>query len=300
MAFESQKYVENLATKLPEYLQKAESGDVEAMKKAGEAYAAGGTKKPDYKKARHWYAKASAEGDVDAIERLADLLVREATNPKSFFQRLFFSRKKEFAMMVQAFKLFQLAAEKGNATAMCKLGQFAAAGVFEPPNPDKALEYFKKAADLGDRAAMVDIGSLYYEQEKYKEGVEWYGKAAKLGDAKASYNIGLYFEQIVKDYPKAAGWYRRSAEGGIAEAATNIAYLYAKGLGCSKNLAEALEWYAKGSELGDPAATLQLAEQYRTGDGVPKDSRKAAELEKLAKKQSGPWNAGVGDGVAWE
>ena len=300
MAYESQEYVEKLTAKLPEYLQAAENGDVEAMKKAAEAYGSGGTKKPDYKKARRWYAKAAAEGDVDAIERLADLFMREATNPKSFFQRLFFSRKKEFGMMVQAYKLCQVAAEKGNTAALCHLGQIADAGIFEPPNPDKALEYFKKAADLGDRAAMVDIGNMYYEQEKYKEGVEWYGKAAKLGDAKAAYNIGLYFEQIVKDYPKAAGWYRRSSEGGIAEAATNIAYLYAKGLGCAKNVAKAVEWYAKGSELGDPAATLQLAEQYKTGDGVPKDLGKAEELEKLAKKQSQSWNAGVGDGVAWE
>ena len=50
----------------------------------------------------------------------------------------------------------------------------------------KAIEYYKKAADLGDVVAYVNLGKIYYEgkgvKQDYQKALQYYKKAADLGD----------------------------------------------------------------------------------------------------------------------
>jgi localization factor PodJL len=56
------------------------------------------------------------------------------------------------------------------------------------------------------------------------------------------------------DYVKAAGWFGRAAAYGEADAEFDLAILYERGLGVSRNLAEAYKWYAVAGAGGDSHA----------------------------------------------
>lgn len=57
----------------PALLAKATAGDAAAQLQLGEAYAASGAAKPDYKQAAVWYRKAADQGNIAAQIHLADL-----------------------------------------------------------------------------------------------------------------------------------------------------------------------------------------------------------------------------------
>ena len=63
-----------------------------------------------------------------------------------------------------------------------------------------AMEWYKKAADLGNASAMVSIGNMYWNgfgvKQDYAAALEWVEKAAALGDAEAK-ETAAYLRQIM-------------------------------------------------------------------------------------------------------
>ena len=59
------------------------------------------------------------------------------------------------------------------------------------PDFDKAIEWYTKAADLGNSDAMkmignmYKLGSLYGGEDDLEKAIEWYQKAADLGNSDA-------------------------------------------------------------------------------------------------------------------
>jgi tetratricopeptide (TPR) repeat protein len=81
---------------------------------------------------------------------------------------------------------------------------------------DQAVQWYRKAADAGDVAAMVSLGALLKKQGKEDQAMQWYRKAADAGDADAMVNVGvLLAERGEKD--QAAQWYRKAADAGRRE-----------------------------------------------------------------------------------
>ena len=57
-----------------------------------------------------------------------------------------------------------------------------------------------------------------------------------------------------------------------------VAYCLMRGIGCEKNVPEAIKWFEKAQIKGSTAATYQLALFYLNGIGKKKDHAKAMEL----------------------
>jgi hypothetical protein len=100
-------------------------------------------------------------------------------------------------------------------------------------NPKEAAKWFRKAADAGDSAGMLNLGAMYYlgngVLEDYAIAAYWYRKAADAGNVDAMYNLGRMYEngQVagVKDPTHARELYDKAAAMGNAEAKAGLARL---------------------------------------------------------------------------
>ncbi len=87
----------------------------------------------------------------------------------------------------------------------------------------KAIEWYMKSANLGNKNAMNNLGVYYKDIEKdYPKAIEWFIKSANLGNTTSMNNLGVYYDEIEKDYPKAIEWYMKSANLGNSKAMNNL------------------------------------------------------------------------------
>ena len=80
-------------------------------------------------------------------------------------------------------------AELGDADAQHNLAYCYEYGDGVVQDIDKAIYWYKKAAELEFVPAQVSLGNIYYYgegvEQDYKQAVEWYDLAAEQGDAEA-------------------------------------------------------------------------------------------------------------------
>lgn len=119
-----------------------------------------------------------------------------------------------------------------------------------------ALYWYRKAADLGVTAAMVNLAQIYlFRDEKYR-----------------NVQLGLLYAFMAADYDD--------------EQAQNLLGLcYEEGLGVQKDFQKAYLYFSLAVENGAGAcAEHNLARCFRKGQGIEKDLKVAEKYERLAKK----------------
>ncbi|GBB97686.1 hypothetical protein RclHR1_03040003 [Rhizophagus clarus] len=153
-------------------------------------------------------------------QEIYDWLLYNQTNSNSI---VLFGIFNYFGIEVQvdiqkAFKLYQKAADLGNAFAMDNLGNYYE---YVDINEQKAFELYQKAANLGNHSGINNLGYCYDEgfgvDVDKQRAFELYQKAANLGNSSAQYNLATmyeYGEVVVKNIEKAVYWYKKSAEQG--------------------------------------------------------------------------------------
>lgn len=63
----------------------------------------------------------------------------------------------------------------------------------------------------------------------YQKALKWYKKAAEQGDAGAQFNLAVmyyYGEGTPQNYSQALKWYNKAADKGLVEAQHNLALMY--------------------------------------------------------------------------
>jgi tetratricopeptide (TPR) repeat protein len=80
----------------------------------------------------------------------------------------------------------------------------------EQGKEDQAVQWYRKAADAGDPAAMVTLGALLRKQGKEDQAGQWYRKAADAGDPDAMFNLGALLAEP-GEADQAEQWYRKAA-----------------------------------------------------------------------------------------
>ena len=157
---------------------------------------------------------------------------------------------------------------------------------------DKAMEYFRKAAEQGYADAQWGLGWCYETgrgvTQDYNEAVRWYRKAADQGNAGAQNNLGVCYANgrgVTQDYNEAVRWYRKAAEQGYANAQYNLGLCYANGQGVTQDYKEAVRWYRKAAEQGYAYAQNNLGGCYETGRGVTQDYNEAVRWYRKAAEQ---------------
>jgi enhanced entry protein EnhC len=209
-------------------------------------------KTPDYELAKQWYSRAMSNYAPAAV---ALGFIHETVDDN----------------YKQAFTAYELAANKSSVIGEFDLGLVYEYGKGRPVDNNKAEELYKSAAERGHSRAMVQLAGLYVNDKKLrdeKDGVKWYKKAAALGDRNALYQLGYLAENGIgmsKDPAFALSQYQASADKGNAQAILALARMHQEGVGTAKNSEKAAELYQKLSKQGNGYAQYQLAMLYYHG-----------------------------------
>jgi|GEM_PF-7018102 len=166
--------------------------------------------------------------------------------------------------MAGAAKLYEMAAEQGNAEAQNRLGECFYRGDGVEQDYEKAVQWYAKAAEQGLPEGENNLGGVYYlgkgVEKDYIKAIEWYEKAAAQDNSNSQFNLGWIYENgdgLEEDAEKAAQWYEKAAAQGSLLAMRQLVRL--KGAG-GNHKAKAEYLYAKASRLGDAQAAQDLWE----------------------------------------
>ncbi len=227
------------------YTLAAEQGDPIAQFLLGHLYQMGWLdKQPDYLEAKKWYSRAQDRYAPAAVALgfVCDTVDDDYTCALDGYER---------------------AASTGDA-----IGRFNAGLVYQEGkglivDNDKASQLYLLAAKQGHVKSMVQLAKLYFSTSKDKQdALPWYKKAAELGDREALYQLGLLSETGVAtqlDYSAAVGFYQQSANKGNANAKLALARMYQYGLGVPKDIQKSFELYKELAASNNAYAQYQLS-----------------------------------------
>lgn len=257
----------------------ADQGNAEALYLMGFAHESGQGAEASKDKALEYYRKAAAGKHKDAVYRLSFILLA--------------SEKEE--ERDQARQALETAAKDDPAVAARILGEAYLRGLLTPaPDPDKAVFWWKRAADAGDVLSLLLVARFYEGQFGFpelkdtKEALANYAKAAGLGNAGAMAALGsrlLSGDEKNRDEAKGREWLKKA----IA-AKEYSAYLalgdYEENV--KKDLKAALAEYERGKDAGQMDCMLRTADFYLEGKGTEKDVDRGMTLLTKAAEAGNP------------
>jgi TPR repeat protein len=136
----------------------------------------------------------------------------------------------------QAFRWYRKAASKGHRGACVKCAKYFQTGFpSRPSDPEQAVFYFRKAAELNSMYAARQLAHCYERgvgttlcgEEAECEALRWYQRGADLGGAWSLCYVGEYHEEgrggMACDPEYALRCYQRSSERGCARAKARLA-----------------------------------------------------------------------------
>ena len=198
----------------------------------------------------------------------------------------------------EAFALYQSAAKLGHAQAAyrtavcCEIGNEDGGGTRK--DPLKAIQWYKRAASLGDTPAMYKVGiillnGLLGQPKNPREAVGWLKRAAERADADnphALHELGLLYESaqpndaIIRDEQYAFTLFKQAAEIGYKFSQFRLGAAYEFGLlTCPIDPRQSIVWYSRAALQEEHQSELALSGWYLTGsEGVLQQSDKEAYL----------------------
>jgi len=167
--------------------------------------------------------------------------------------------------------------------------------VFIKPGPaqniPRAVEHFRKAAELGEPEGELMLGRCYIEgagvKQDLEQGYNWITKSANQGYEDAQLWLANLCT-VTGEHRVAVKWLKRAAENGSTAANVQLADHYLEGRGVVQNVTKALELLNKEAIAGDPTAQLTIGNLYANGDLIPMDNAKTLHwYKKLAEQDIG-------------
>jgi TPR repeat protein len=201
----------------------------------------------------------------------------------------------------EAFSLYQSAAKAGHAAAAyrtavcCELGNEEGGGTRK--DPLKAIQWYKRAAILGDPPAMYKMGmiqlkGLLGQPKNPREAIGWLKRAAERADAEnphALHELGLLYESaqppdgsgpVIRDEAYALSLFKQAAELGYKFSQFRLGCAYEYGLfNLQIDARQSIMWYSKAAVQEEHQSELALSGWYLTGsEGVLQQSDTEAYL----------------------
>jgi len=206
--------------------------------------------------------------------------------------------------MDESFRWYLQAAEQGIAASQFNVGSLYLGGVGTVADEEKALYWFRKAAEQGHAQAAEMVRQLEAPAEPQiiteeaeepsvveKENLtksectvdeEKSAKAAAPGQAAEDlYQRGKAAIQA-KDYQNGLNDLIQAGQQGHADAQSMAGYMYLK---WKQDKAQAFYWYSLAAQQNNALAQLYLGEAYRTGSGVAQDYAAAVQWYQRAAEQ---------------
>jgi TPR repeat protein len=156
-----------------------------------------------------------------------------------------------------------------------------------PADIATAIKFCKKAA-AGSRRAMFELGRAYAANRQTAEAIAAWRKAADKGSSAAMVELGVMYGTgagVAKDEDQARALFQRAAEAGNPRGVSNLAAL--GGGSTPSDPARARDMLAKAAET-NAEAQYQLGMMLAEGSGGPKDDVGARALFEKAAAQNHP------------
>lgn len=198
----------------------------------------------------------------------------------------------------EAFTLYQSAAKLGHPAAAyrtavcCEIGHEDGGGTRR--DPLKAMQWYKRAATLGDTPALYKVGmillkGLLGQQRNPREAVSWLKRAAERAtedNPHALHELGLLYQSaqpsdyIIRDEGYALSLFQQAGELGYKFSQYRMGCAYEYGLlGCPIDPRLSIVWYSRAAMQEEHQSELALSGWYLTGsEGVLNQSDTEAYL----------------------
>ncbi|KAI5809949.1 hypothetical protein DFH27DRAFT_537125 [Peziza echinospora] len=195
----------------------------------------------------------------------------------------------------RAFSLYHSAAKLNHGPSAYRTAVCCEIGAGTKKDPIKSVQWYKKAASLGDTGAMYKLGiillkGLLGQPKSTRDALSWLKRAADQADAEnphALHELGLLYERsdtrdqsIIPDAAYACELFTKAAELGYAPSQFRLGHAYEFGvLGCPIDPRRSITWYSRAAAKGEPDSELALSGWYLTGaEGVLEQSDTEAYL----------------------
>lgn len=198
----------------------------------------------------------------------------------------------------EAFTLYQSAAKAGHAASAyrtavcCEMGHEEGGGTKK--DPLKAVQWYRRAAALGDPPALYKMGmillkGLLGQQKNFGEAINMLKRAADRADKDnphALHELALIYEaqtgneRIIHDEAYALQLFHQAGDLGYKFSQFRLGQAYEYGLlGCSIDARTSIAWYTKAAAQEEHQSELALSGWYLTGvQGVLEQSDTEAYL----------------------
>ena len=266
----------------------ADKGDSLALYIMGFASETGQGTEASPAKALEFYRKGAAANHPDSIYRLAAILISSGQKDRVEEGRQMLEKQEAIYPAVSgrilgeafltgaltgepapetAVSWWKKADEAGDVPATFMLarfydGQFGHASFRDV---ELAYDYFLKAAEKGDPASMVALGSRLLNGDVVKrdeqKGIGWLNKAIESKEFTAHLVLGDYFENEKKNLKSALSSYTLGAEAGQTDCMVRAAAFHLEGKGTDKDKGRGIELLEKAAKANNPQAHLMLAAQ---------------------------------------
>ena len=184
----------------------------------------------------------------------------------------------------EAFQLYTSAAKIGHAQSAyrvavcCELGADGGGGTRR--DHAKAVQYYKRAATLGDGPAMFKMGMILLKgllaaQPNRREGISWLKRAAERADEEnphALHELGLLYENaqstdvLVRDERYALQLFTQAANLGYKYSQYRLGSAYEYGtLSVNIDPRTSIAWYSKAAAQAEHQSEFALSGWYLTG-----------------------------------
>lgn len=129
-----------------------------------------------------------------------------------------------------------------------------------------------------DAEDQFNLAMDYKEKADNEKAIEWFQKAADLGNIEAQMIIAeMYYrgQGVPQSYEKSVEWFQKAADLGNGEAYLALSKSYSTGEGVPQNDKKAFKLLLKAAKLGSLGAQLRAGASYGLGENVEKDLDKA-------------------------
>ena len=179
--------------------------------------------------------------------------------------------------------LIRAAAEQGLPQAALELGNRNYLGKDQVRNFEQAINWWRIAAENGSPAAAFNLGLAYAKgtgtTSDPKKAGHWFIRAADSGSLEAQFALGVLHLNSAEFAPAFSN-FERAATGGLSRAQFNLALMYESGVGCERNLDQAIMWFKRAA-----AADLEAA-----SDALRRlDSRPDKKIEPVSGNCTSAW-----------
>ncbi len=174
----------------------------------------------------------------------------------------------------RAFKLFQQAAELGDAESEFNVGTYFENGLAGPKDETYAAYCYFRAAKAGSINGTYALGTCFADGIGFPKNdqiaAELFESAAQAGDVEGAYAFGqclLHGRGVTRNLKVAFHWLLKAADQQFAPAQLSVGLCYLRGEGVRRDANIARQFIAQAAQAGDEVAIKQLAKLSKKKSG---------------------------------